>query len=222
VFGRGNLGGNVNKWEQALNSTLIDPNQVVVTGVYKLVTFDDAYEDYLKGMGIPFLIVPIILGASEKLDISINESDPSTPVKMITITDWMTRESEFQFDQEFSMTYGKGSMEGQMYNTCSRPQHNIIHCRSVEREKNWEFESELIFSPGGLVNKRSFITKNIVTKKYYQREGSSVLMHPNIRKRDDEDASKELNGGGGDGGDGGSDGVNRDFIDEDSDWFEDW
>ena len=45
------------------------------------------------------------------------------------VVDWMTRESEFKFNEEFSMIYGKGNMEGTMYNTCVRPQYNVIHCR---------------------------------------------------------------------------------------------
>ena len=41
----------------------LETPKVEVTGVYKLVSFDDTYEEYLKGMGIPFLIVPLILSA---------------------------------------------------------------------------------------------------------------------------------------------------------------
>ena len=43
----------------------------------------------------------------------------------------MTRESEFEFNKEFTMIYGKGSMEGIMYNLCTRKQHNLIHCRYI-------------------------------------------------------------------------------------------
>merc|ERR1719495_2048599 len=88
------------------------------------------------------------------------------------------------------MQYGKGNMGGLMHNTCRRPQSNIIRCKSVEREKNWTFESELIFSPAGMVNKRTFVNKQIVTNKYYHREGFP-LDHKNIRKRDDKDVSQE-------------------------------
>jgi len=187
IFTRGSYGGNTQFWESLLNSSFVNPSQITISGTYNLVTFDDHYEEYLKSMGIPFFIVPLILSASERIEIEVSEGEPAT-VKMKTITDWMTRTSEFHFDEEFSMTYGKGSMEGLMYNICSRPVHNVINCKSEERKKKWNFESEIVFSLNGMVNKRTFITKDIVTKKYYQREGTEDK-HPISVVRDERSTS---------------------------------
>jgi len=179
IYTRGTKQGDADFWEDLLKPPT-DHSQVEMTGAYNLVSFDDNYKEYLEGMGIPFFVVPLILQASEIIEITLDEE--SQFVTMKTITDWMTRNSKFTFDEEFSMTYGKGNMEGLMYNTCTRPQNNIIHCRSEEREKKWNFESEIVFSDLGMINKRTFFTKNIVTKKYYVREGADLDM-AKMRKR---------------------------------------
>ena len=43
---------------------------------YELVSYDESYEDYLKAMGLPFFVIPMILGNSETLTITVsNEGD---------------------------------------------------------------------------------------------------------------------------------------------------
>jgi len=159
--------GDVDKWEDFLAGDTA--NFETMTGSYELVAFDDHYQSYLEAMGIPFFVVPLILSGKERLNITVDEA--ANEVTIITITDWMTRTSNFKFGEMFEMQYGKGSMSGLMYNICEQPSKTEIFCKSEEREKGWEFESLLAFSYGGLVNKRSFLNSNIVTKKYYKKDG---------------------------------------------------
>jgi len=210
VFALGSeYSGNSAHWDTILNASFYDTQEVRLSGVYELVSFDDQYDDYLKAMGIPFYIVPLIVKGSESITVELNDTDvDKASIKLTTITDWMTRESLFKLNEEFSMKYGKGNMGGFMHNTCQRPRPNIIHCKSEEREKKWNFESELIFSPAGMVNKRTFVNKEIVTHKFYHREGYP-LDAKIIRKRDDKDVSQE-------------DEVDTSFLfeEDEDDWFE--
>lgn len=180
IFTRGTVvTTDTRQWEALLNTTDIDPTQIDPSGMYVLMSFDDQYAEYLKAMGIPFFVVPPILAGSEKIEIVMPPAE-GEKVMMRTITDYVTRESEFYFGQEFSMTYGKGSMSGEMVNICTRPQHNQIHCKSEEKERQWHFISDLTFTGNGMINKRIFLTKNIETKKFYQKEGAQE--DGNLRK----------------------------------------
>ena len=42
---------------------------------YELVSYDENYEKYLKALGIPFFVVPLIVGASETLEFEASD-DP--------------------------------------------------------------------------------------------------------------------------------------------------
>eukprot|EP00092_Neocalanus_flemingeri_P091221 GFUD01115628.1.p1 GENE.GFUD01115628.1~~GFUD01115628.1.p1 ORF type:complete len:260 (+),score=77.60 GFUD01115628.1:59-838(+) len=158
------LAGDADKWDEMLSGESSLGNSSV-DGTYTLVSYDDNYETYLKSMGIPWLVVPLILRGSESLEIKLSK----TGAEIKTITDWVTREMEFEFDTVFNMTYGRGM--GIMYNICERPQHNVVFCKSEEREKNWKLSSHMTFSERGMVNERIFLNKNIGAKKYYQKEG---------------------------------------------------
>jgi len=162
--------GDVNKWSNLLAGNGSHSGAVNINGSYKLVAVEDNYRTYLEAMGIPFFVIPLILSGSERLNITAAESGDS--MKVITITDWMTRESEFKFGEMFTMPYGKGSMSGILHNFCTKAEENTIECRSDERTKGWELYSTLSFSPGGMINTREFRNKNIVTKKYYEKEGA--------------------------------------------------
>eukprot|EP00092_Neocalanus_flemingeri_P025445 GFUD01027587.1.p1 GENE.GFUD01027587.1~~GFUD01027587.1.p1 ORF type:complete len:211 (-),score=42.39 GFUD01027587.1:163-795(-) len=146
---------------------------VPLSGTFHLTQFDDNYEKYLLAMDIPHTAVPHIIAASETLVIETFPAEHNMDINMKTITNWVTREIQFSFNQNFTISYGKGANSGVLHNYCSRPAHHVIHCRSEEREKKWKFEFDLIFSRHGLVNNRTFITKNIVMKKIYQRELNS-------------------------------------------------
>ena len=74
---------------------------------------------------------------------------------------WATKSIQFQFGTNFSVPYGSGGKGGTLHYLCTRPQHNIIHCKSEERTKGWDIVFELIFSGDGLINQTYFITKNV-------------------------------------------------------------
>ena len=67
-------------WEESL-STSGDPSggqlgpTALINGQYKLVSYDENYETYLKSVGIPFFLVPLILSSSETLYITASD-DP--------------------------------------------------------------------------------------------------------------------------------------------------
>jgi len=135
-------------------------------GTYTLVSYDASYESYLKSMGIPSYLVPLILVGSETLQIKVTESG----AEIITVTDWNKRDLKFEFNKEFNMTYGLG--RGTMHSICERPRNNVVFCKSEEREKKWTLSSHMEFSQRGMVNERIFVNKNIGAKKYYQKEGA--------------------------------------------------
>ena len=65
------------EWEQSLSSnedTQLGPT-ALINGQYKLVSYDENYETYLKAVGIPFFLVPLILSSSETLYITASD-DP--------------------------------------------------------------------------------------------------------------------------------------------------
>ncbi|XP_023342969.1 uncharacterized protein LOC111712552 [Eurytemora carolleeae] len=213
IFTRGSFGGNSDHWETILGTSSGDPNKVDINGVFELVSFDSNYEKYLKAMGIPFFVLPLILSSSEKISVEVvvgGGKEGEDLVKMRTINDLMTRESEFEFNKEFTMIYGKGSMEGIMYNLCTRKQHNLIHCSSEERNKGWKFDSELVFTEIGMINTRSFLTQDIVTKKYYAREGAKELIEKRMSKRDDTAVTHEMM----------NDWVDESWIENEDGWLE--
>jgi len=155
------------KWGEMLSAGG-NMDNISLDGTYTLVSYDATYETYLKSMGIPSYVVPLILVGSESLQIKVTDSG----AEISTVTDWNKRDMKFEFNKEFNMTYGRGM--GIMHNVCERPQYNVVFCRSEEREKDWNMTSHMVFSEKGLVNERIFINKNIGAKKYYQKEGAEL------------------------------------------------
>ena len=43
--------------------------------------------------------------------------------------EWSSRETEFQLDTPYDISYGGGQEGGVLYNYCHRPGVNTIHCR---------------------------------------------------------------------------------------------
>jgi len=140
-----------------------------LVGNYTLVAYDEHYETYLRSMGIPTMIVPLILMATETLDVKVTE----TGAEVTTITDWSTRKITYDFGKEFNMSYGRGA--GTMFNVCERPQPNVIHCKSEEREKKWSLSSQMEFYELGIVNKRVFLNKNIGKMKCFINASLTLL-----------------------------------------------
>merc|ERR1712106_854203 len=108
-----------------------------------------------------------VIKSSEEIQIATAGDGKS--FSMIIRTDWNTRKTDFQLEREFQLVYGKGLNKGYISNFCRRPAQNIIHCKSSEPLKGWLFEFDLVFTPEGLTNARTFKTKNVDMKKYYRR-----------------------------------------------------
>ena len=78
------------------------------------------------------------------------------------------KESEITLHKAFELEYGGGPMKGIMHVSCSTPEKNVFECNSEERSKGWTFSDRREFSKQGMVNFRTFHTKNITAKKYYK------------------------------------------------------
>lgn len=154
------------EWESKLD---LDSNlNINIDGSYMLMAYDDNYEPYLKSLGIPSFVVPLILRASETINVTVTE----TGATMTTETAWKTQELTFEWNSLWNMTYGRNM--GVMWSNCTRETQNTILCTSEEREKGWFLTSKLIFSELGMVNERFFANQNIYAKKYYQRLGAGT------------------------------------------------
>jgi len=168
VFKHGDKSADAAKWEEELAGGDLTANSAgfSMDGTYTLQSYDDQYENYLKAMGIPWYVVPLILAASEKLTVKITGEHADIQ----TETSWATKEMSFDFGTVFNMTYGRNS--GTLWNVCKREAENVMSCRSEEREKGWELLSKMTFSEAGVINERTFVleTGNMVAKKYYKRE----------------------------------------------------
>ena len=55
-----------------------------------------------------------------------------------------------------------------MQTICSSPESNVLECNSDEETKEWKITDRLEFEPLGIINTKTFHTKNIVAKKYYE------------------------------------------------------
>ena len=62
--------------------------------------------------------------------------------------------------------YNKG--KGVMHTICTIPEKNVLECNSEERTKEWKITNRLDFNALGIINTRTFHTKDIVAKKYYE------------------------------------------------------
>merc|ERR1711962_286422 len=155
VFKHGDKSADAAKWEAELigDKMAAESSEVTMDGTFTLQSYDDQYEGYLKALGIPWYVVPLILASSETLRVTVTEDRAN----VTTETAWATREMSFEFGSEFNRTYGRNS--GTLWNVCKLETQTVWSCRSEEREK-------------GIVNERTFVleTGNIVAKKYYKRE----------------------------------------------------
>lgn len=142
--------------------------QVPISGTYQLEKVDDNYKNYLLAMDIPQNAVDILARSSETLIIHTLSPDEKW-INMQTVTKWSTRETEFQLDTPYNISYGGGQEGGVLYNYCHRIAVNTIHCRSEDPKRNWMFEFTLSFTVNGLINRRHFLSKNIGTVKTYSR-----------------------------------------------------
>jgi len=140
-------------------------NGDLITGEYVLVSYDENYPELLKAYGIPSFIVPFILESSETINLSRN----GDRFKMVTITDWETKEYEFVNGEIF--TVGWGRKDGVMHSNCTTSEPNKMICISEERKKGWKIIDESTFSTGGMIRNRHFVTADVRAKKFYQREG---------------------------------------------------
>ena len=65
-----------------------------------------------------------------------------------------------------TVEWGEG--RGIMHVNCSLPKENVLSCEIEEREQNWKLSRELSFSRLGIVITRTFHTKGISSKKYFE------------------------------------------------------
>ena len=75
-------------------------------------------------------------------------------------------EHKFELNVTHETSYNKG--KGKMQTICTSPQNNVLECNSDEEEKEWKLTDRFEFEPLGIINTKTFHTKNIVTKKYYE------------------------------------------------------
>jgi len=204
VFDMGDKSGEAQAWEEKLKSNTDAAKPASMAGSYILVSYDKNYRTYLETMGIPWYVVPIILAANEKF--SITELGDNT-IQILTETSIASRNMTFKFGDEFSMEYGKGM--GIMHNVCTRETPSLLICKSEERERNWNLLSKMEFSEEGVVNTRTFVTKNITAKKYYKRElnGEDERKFKEGDEEEEEEESSGIEGWADEG-----------WEDDDSDW----
>jgi len=78
-----------------------------------------------------------------------------------TVTPWISKTIEFEFNTRFNMSYGAAEVKGVMNYLCTRPELHIIHCRSSDIAKGWDIMFDYIFTEEGLENRKYFLTKTI-------------------------------------------------------------
>merc|ERR1712013_934922 len=97
----------------------------LLTGEYQLEYNDHEYTHLLSAMGVPEQVQSLILTVSEHLTVTLTGR---TGVRILTVTDYQTTESEFQLGTEFRRPYGNNKLGGTMVSTCTRPTSNNIIC----------------------------------------------------------------------------------------------
>ena len=152
----------------------------------------------MTAYGIPSLIVSLIVGKPETLIITEPEENESfyiikkitgilyvliildsssfkslsifikfsTPLNFLTDDGARVKDHKFELNVKHETTYNKG--KGTMQTICTSPEKNVLECNSDEEEKEWKITDRLEFEPLGIINTKTFHTKNIVTKKYYE------------------------------------------------------
>ena len=104
------------------------------------MAFDEHYEPYLKSLGIPGFVVPIILRSSETITVAATEQGVTMSTQTgeavrpdlrgnftFVFSAWQTQDVSFEWNKVWNMTYGRNS--GIMWNNCTRESQNIIFCR---------------------------------------------------------------------------------------------
>lgn len=163
------LEGNAEEWEGKLFQGRNLNSNINIDGSYTLKAFDENYEPYLRSLGIPGFVVPIILRASERITVIATDKGAT----MITETGWKTQEFSYEWNRVWNMTYGRN--DGIMWNNCTRESPNVIFCSSEERDKQWFLTSRMTFSDLGMVNERHFLNENISAKKFYEKEAEDAI-----------------------------------------------
>jgi len=137
-----------------------------MSGSYKLMAYDENYRPYLEAMGVPWFVIPIILASKDR----VTYMDLGDSVTVVTETTVATRHTNITFGEEFSTELPKGM--GTIWSLCTRQAINVILCESEDRERGKEMTAQWTFTENGAINERVFTKENIVTKKFYKREGS--------------------------------------------------
>merc|ERR1711962_368906 len=93
VFKHGDKSADAAKWEAELigGKMAAESSEVSMDGTFTLQSYDDQYEGYLKALGIPWYVVPLILASSETLRVTVTEDRAN----VTTETAWATREMIF-------------------------------------------------------------------------------------------------------------------------------
>ena len=84
------------------------------------------------------------------------------------------KEHKFELDKEHETEYNQG--KGIMKTVCSIPVTNVLECTQEEETKGWKITNRYEFDLLGIRNIKTFHTKDIVAKKYYE---VSIILMPN-------------------------------------------
>merc|ERR1719266_305698 len=82
------------------------------------------------------------------------------------------KEHKFELDKEHETEYNQG--KGIMKTVCTIPVTNVLECRQEEETKGWKITNRYEFDLLGIKNIKTFHTKDIVAKKYYERIGINI------------------------------------------------
>lgn len=167
IFSKPDLSKNAGEWESKLCNEGRNPDSLDLNGSYELVSISKNFGDYLAAMGVPSFVLPMALRMKETITYAITDAGFDAKV----VNDWKEQDLYFGFGQVSNITYGRGNMQGIMWNLCQRQQHNLILCRSTEREKGWKITNLLRFTEKGMCSERTFVNKGITAKRFYKKEG---------------------------------------------------
>ena len=103
------------------------------------MSYDENYKEYLSAFGIPFFVIPIILGSKEIVNITFTGSK----IKFVVTTDYKTDTIEFVIGEVLEH---KPERFGTLHSKCTLPEPNHVHCTSEMRSKGLTLNSDLFFS----------------------------------------------------------------------------
>jgi len=86
------------------------------------------------------------------------------------LSDSAQRKMRIPLGFNFKAKSGRGSRLPNLTNYCVRPRHDLIRCRTEQKENGWKFLSEIKFSLSGLKLKKTFVNKNILMEKIYRKK----------------------------------------------------